>query len=95
MTRVGNIAADQLRSYIQRIERLHEQRTEIIDDIRDVFAEAKGNGFDVPTMREIIKLRRMDEAERQEKEHMRDLYAVALGMAPQGDLFDEPADEAA
>lgn len=91
MANVGNIAADQLRSYIERIERLTEEKQSIADDIRDVFAEAKGSGFDVPTMREILKLRKLDTDERQQKEHMLDLYAVALGMSSQPDLFDEAA----
>lgn len=78
---VGNVAADQLRSYIERIERLEEEKKSIGDDIRDVFAEAKGNGFDVKTMRQVLKLRKMEAADRQEQEHMLDLYLVALGMA--------------
>ncbi len=94
MATVGNIAADQLRSYIERIERLTEEKQSIADDIRDVFAEARGNGFDVPTMREILKLRKLDTDERQQKEHMLDLYAVALGMSAQPDLFDEAAEAA-
>lgn len=80
-TMVGNVAADQLRSYIERIERLEEEKKSIGDDIRDVFAEAKGNGFDVKTMRQVLKLRKMEAADRQEQEHMLDLYLVALGMA--------------
>ncbi|WP_084627943.1 DUF2312 domain-containing protein, partial [Elstera litoralis] len=57
MTDVGGVAADQLRSYIERIERLEEEKAGIAADIKDVFAEAKGNGFDVKTMRQIIRLR--------------------------------------
>ncbi|MBY0354519.1 MAG: DUF2312 domain-containing protein [Rickettsiales bacterium] len=81
MATVGNIAADQLRSYIERIERLEEEKAGIAADIRDVFAEAKGNGFDTKTMRQVLKLRKMEAAERDELEHMLDLYLVALGMA--------------
>jgi uncharacterized protein (UPF0335 family) len=81
MANVGNIAAEQLRSYIERIERLEEEKKSLGDDIRDVFAEAKGNGFDTKTMRQVLKLRKMEASERQEAEHMLDLYLVALGMA--------------
>lgn len=81
MTQIGNIAADQLRSYIERIERLEEEKAGIASNIKDVFAEAKGNGFDTPTMRQIIKLRKMEVAERDEAEHMIGLYLMALGMS--------------
>lgn len=81
MVNVGNVAADQLRSYIERIERLEEEKAGLGADIRDVFAEAKGNGFDTKTMRQVIRLRKMEAADRQEAEHMLDLYLVALGMA--------------
>ena len=80
-TVVGNVAADQLRSYIERIERLEEEKKSLADDVRDVFAEAKGNGFDTKTMRQVIRLRKMEAADRQEQEHMLDLYLIALGMA--------------
>lgn len=82
MTKVGNIAGDQLKSYIERIERLDEEKAGLASDIRDVFAEAKSNGFCVPTMREIIKLRKKDATERDEAEHMLDLYLAALDMRP-------------
>lgn len=82
----GGVAADQLRSIIERVERLEEEKAGIAADIRDVFAEAKGNGFDVPTIRKILKLRSMDAQEREEQETILDTYLVALGMQP--DLFD-------
>ncbi|UEM08091.1 DUF2312 domain-containing protein (plasmid) [Skermanella rosea] len=82
MVQVGNIAADQLRSYIERIERLEEEKAGLGADIRDVFAEAKGNGFDNKAMREVLKLRKLEAAERDEREHMLDLYLAALGMIP-------------
>lgn len=75
------VAAGQLRSIIERIERLIEEKQTIQGDISDVFAEAKGTGFDVTAMRALIKLRKMDQAERQERESILDLYKSALGMA--------------
>ncbi len=84
MTDTGGIAANQLRSFIERIERLEEDKKGIADDIRDVFAEAKGTGYDVKVMRQVLKLRKMEPAERQESETILDLYLTALGM--QGEL---------
>ena len=78
----GGVAGAQLRSFIERIERLEEEKKAISDDIRDVFAEAKGTGFDVKTMRQVIKIRKQDKEERQEQEALLDLYMHALGMAP-------------
>lgn len=89
MTDVGGIAADQLRSYIERVERLEEEKAGIAADIKDVFAEAKGNGFDVKTMRQIIRLRKLEEIDRQEQETLLDLYKRALGMLETGDVDDE------
>ncbi|MFY8106869.1 MAG: DUF2312 domain-containing protein [Elstera sp.] len=89
MTDVGGVAADQLRSYIERIERLEEEKSGIAADIKDVFAEAKGNGFDVKTMRQIIRLRKLEEIDRQEQETLLDLYKRALGMLETGGLDDE------
>lgn len=80
MTHTGNIAADQLRSIVERIERLNEDKECIASDIRDVFAEAKANGFDIPALKEIIKLRKLDTHERDEKEFVLDVYKKALGM---------------
>jgi uncharacterized protein (UPF0335 family) len=82
MATVGGVAGDQLKSYIERVERLEEEKSGLAVDIREIFAEAKGNGFDVKTMRQIIKLRKMDHNERDEQEHMLELYKRALGMAP-------------
>lgn len=75
------IAAGQLRALIERIERLAEEKQAIADDIKDVYAEAKGNGFDTKTLRTIIRLRKMDQAEREEQETILDRYKAALGMA--------------
>lgn len=88
--RVGGVAVDQLKSIIARVERLEEEKAGIAADIRDIFAEAKGNGFDVPAIRKIIKLRKLDTQEREEQEHVLDTYMRALGMQP--DLFDEDGD---
>ena len=76
----AGIAAGQLRSLIERIERLEEEKKALADDIKEVFAEAKANGFDTKTMRQVIKIRKMESAERQEQEAMLDLYLHALGM---------------
>ncbi|MBN66446.1 MAG: hypothetical protein CMM94_02625 [Rickettsiales bacterium] len=82
---VGNVAADKLRSYIERIERLEEEKAALAADIREVFAEAKANGYDTKTMRQVVKLRKMDNHERDEQEHLLDVYKRALGMAPDMD----------
>ena len=78
MTEVGGIAVDRLRSLIERIERLEEEKKAIAGDIRDIFAEAKSAGFDVKVMREILKLRKMDAADRDEKELLLETYRTAL-----------------
>ncbi|MEZ5839234.1 MAG: DUF2312 domain-containing protein [Hyphomicrobiales bacterium] len=78
----GGVAGAQLRSFIERIERLEEEKKTISDDIKDVFAEAKATGFDVKTMRQVIRIRKQDKEERQEAEALLDLYLHALGMAP-------------
>ena len=75
------VAAGQLRALIERIERLEEEKKTIADDIKEVFAEAKGTGFDTKAMRSIIRLRKKDQAERQEEEAIIELYMAALGMA--------------
>jgi uncharacterized protein (UPF0335 family) len=73
-------AKDQLKAIIERIERLDEERKTISDDIRDVYAEAKGNGFDVKALRTIVRLRKQDENERAEQETILETYMRALGM---------------
>ena len=75
------VAAGQLRAFIERIERLEEEKQTIADDIKDVFAEMKGTGFDTKAVRTIIRLRKKDQAERQEEEAILDLDMAALGMA--------------
>lgn len=76
-----SIARDQLRSIVERIERLEEEKKTIADDIKEVYGEAKGNGFDVKTLRQVVRLRKQDREERAEQEAMLDLYLHALGMA--------------
>ena len=75
------VAAGQLKAFIERIERLEEDKQAIADDIKDVFAEMKGSGFDTKAVRTIIRLRKKDQAERQEEETILELYMNALGMA--------------
>ena len=77
----GNVAADQLRLFIERIERLEEEKKGIADDVRDVYSEAKSNGYDTKTMRKIVALRKMDKGARQEAEALLDTYKAALGLA--------------
>ncbi len=80
MADVGGIAADQLRSFIERIERLEEEKAALAGDIREVYAEAKGNGFDTKIMRQVVRLRKMDSNDRSEQEELLDLYKAALGL---------------
>lgn len=80
MADVGGIAADRLRSFIERIERLEEEKAALTGDIREVYAEAKGTGFDTKIMRQIVRLRKMDEAARQEQDELLELYKRALGL---------------
>ena len=74
------VAAGQLRAFIERVERLEEEKKTIADDIKDVYAEMKGTGFDTKAVRAIIRMRKQDQAERQEAEAILDLYLNALGM---------------
>jgi uncharacterized protein (UPF0335 family) len=83
MSNTGGVAAGQLKAFVERIERLEEEKKGIGDDIRDVFAEAKGQGFDTKVMRHVIRLRKKDASEREEEEALLDLYMHALGMAPE------------
>jgi len=76
------VAADQLRTIVERIERLDEEKREVAEQIKEVYAEAKGNGFDTKTLRKIVALRKKDPNERSEEEAMLDLYMSALGMTP-------------
>jgi uncharacterized protein (UPF0335 family) len=83
MAEVGGIAGERLKSFIERIERLEEEKRALAEDIKEVFSEAKGVGFDVKTMRTIIRLRRMDQEDLDEQEALLDTYKRALGMLPE------------
>lgn len=74
------VAADELKQFIERLERLEEEKANIGNDIKEVFAELKGRGFDVKAVRSILRIRKKDHAERQEEEAMLELYMQALGM---------------
>lgn len=75
---VGGIAADRLRSIVERVERLEEEKKALSSDIKDIFAEAKSAGFDVKVLRQVIKLRKLDDAALQEQDTLIDLYRRAL-----------------
>ena len=79
----GGVAGERLKSFIERIERLEEEKRALAADIKEVYSEAKGAGFDVKTIREIVKIRRMDEDDLDEQEALLDTYKRALGMMPQ------------
>jgi len=83
MATTGNIAGDQLRSFIERVERMEEEKATITADIREIFSEAKASGFDVKVMRQVVKLRKIDAQDRLEQEEILTLYLHALGMAPE------------
>lgn len=78
--KIGGIAVEQLTSIVERIEKLEEEKAGIASDIKDVYAEAKGNGYDVKTLRKVVSLRKQDAAEREEAEHLLDVYKRALGL---------------
>ena len=80
MKKTGGIAADRLRSFLERIERLEEEKAGLTADIREVYAEAKGSGFDSKVMRQIVRLRKMDSADRQEQEALLEVYRRAIGL---------------
>lgn len=91
MTFYGGLSADHLRQFVERLERLEEEKKNVAEDIKEVFAEAKGNGFDVKTLREILKLRKKEANELEEEEYLLDTYKRALGMLPQLDEGEAPA----
>ncbi|SON57224.1 hypothetical protein HDIA_3683 [Hartmannibacter diazotrophicus] len=80
MSDTGGVAAGQLKAFVERIERLEEEKKAIADDIKDVYGEAKGNGFDTKILKQVISLRKKDPAEREEQETILELYMAALGM---------------
>lgn len=89
MTKMG-FASEHLRSFIERVERLESEKKALTEDIREVYAEAKGQGFDTKIMRKVVALRKLDTADRQEQEAVLDLYLTALGMSgtPLGDYAE-------
>lgn len=83
------VARDQLKAFVARIERLEEEKKTIADDIKDVYGEAKGMGFDTKILKKVIALRKKDDRERSEEEMVLETYLIALGMQP--DLFEDAA----
>jgi uncharacterized protein (UPF0335 family) len=83
MSDAGAVARDQLRSFVERIERLEEEKKTIADDIKDVYGEAKAMGFDAKVLRKVVAIRKQDENDRLEQEAILDTYLHALGMAPE------------
>lgn len=92
MAEVAGIAGERLRSIVERIERLEEEKAALATDIREVYAEAKGSGYDTKTIRQIVKLRKMDTSDRQEQEAILDTYMRALGMTPIERVIADAAD---
>jgi uncharacterized protein (UPF0335 family) len=80
MADAGGIAADRLKSFIERIERLEEEKAAIAGDIKEVYSEAKSSGFETKIMRQIVRLRKMEPQERNEQEQLLDVYKQAIGM---------------
>ena len=80
MTDAGGVAGDRLRTIIERIERLEEEKKALSEDIREIYSEAKGAGFDVKVIRQLVRLRKMDATDRSEMEQVLDVYERALGM---------------
>ncbi len=76
-----SVAQDQLRAFVERIERMEEEKSSIANDIKEIYAEAKGNGFDTKILRQIVRIRKQDHNERMEQEAILELYMQALGMA--------------
>ena len=89
MTEVGGIAVERLRSLVERIERLEEEKKALADDIKEIYAEAKSSGFDTKVLRQVIRQRKIDARELEEQETILDLYRRALGMVELPPDFDE------
>jgi len=92
MPDVGGIAVERLKSFIERIERLEEEKRVLGSDIKEVYAEAKGTGFEPKIMRQIIKIRKKDKEEVDEEESLLDLYKRALGMTPEAVIETQAAE---
>lgn len=82
MAEPAGFAKNQLKALVERIERLEEEKQALVEDVKEVYAEAKANGFDTKTLRQVVRIRKQDNAERQEQEALLDLYLHALGMIP-------------
>ena len=80
MTHIGGVTGEQLRSFIERIEKLEQEKTELMQTIREVYSEAKGSGYDTKIMRQIVRLRKMEDQARREQEELLDLYKNAVGL---------------
>ena len=80
MVEVGGIARERLKSFIERIENLEEEKTALTADIREIYSEAKGIGLDIKTLRQIVRLRKLDSSDRQQQDELLDLYKNALGI---------------
>jgi uncharacterized protein (UPF0335 family) len=81
MAQVGGIAGEQLRAFIERIERLEEEKKDVQEQIKEVFSEAKGVGFDVRIMRQLLRLRKLRDVDRSEQEELLEIYKSAIGMS--------------
>ena len=81
MAQVGGIAGEQLRAFIERIERLEEEKKDVQEQIKEVFSEAKGSGFDTRIMRQLVRLRKLRDADRSEQEELLEIYKSAIGMS--------------
>ena len=77
---VGGVAGERLKSFVERIERLEEEKTALMEDIKEVYAELKGVGFDAKTVRKVVSLRKMEHEKRREAEQLLDLYKTAIGL---------------
>lgn len=77
---IGGVGGTRLKSFIERVERLEEEKAALMEDIKEIYAEAKGVGFDTKTMRKIVSLRKMDSEKRKESDELLDLYKAAIGM---------------
>lgn len=80
MTKAAAVASDLLKAFVERIEHCEEEKQTVADDIKDIYAEAKSNGFDVKILRQVIRIRKQDKSEREEMESVLELYMQALGM---------------
>jgi uncharacterized protein (UPF0335 family) len=91
----GNLAREHLRAFIERIERLEVEKATLLEDIREVYAEAKGTGFDPKIMRQVVRIRKLEPDQRQEQEFVLDTYLSALGMLEQSGADDAGAEDTA